>query len=155
MSDINAHSISGRVGKDAVLKWLPSQTAVLNFSVANSTGWGDKKVTTWYSVGIFGKFGESLEPYIKKGVKVFLTGESWLNKWTDNDGGEHQVLQFKATGCDVAGEQGQGQQQSGQGGFRDQQQKVQGSSRPEPAYGGTAKGGPAKQSDFADDDIPF
>ena len=139
MSDINACTFSGNLGRDAELKWLPNQTAVLNFSIANSTGYGDKKFTTWINCGIFGKFGEAMEPYLKKGVKVTVSGEIRMNKW-QSDQGEKQSLQLRCSQCDThnRAEGGYQSQPSGQQGFR----------KDKPAQ-------PSKQSDFEDDDIPF
>ena len=78
---MNVLCIVGNLGQDAELKYLPSGAAILNFSVACSSGYGDKKKTTWVRCALFGKQGEALERYLKKGSKVFVSGEFSLNEY--------------------------------------------------------------------------
>ena len=152
MSDINSCTLSGRLGRDSELKWLPSQTAILNFSIANNTGYGDKKTVTWYNCAIFGNFAESMEPYLKKGIEVTVVGEIRMNKWTGNDGVEKQSLQLKCDQCKTSRADDQGAyntgsgQQSGAGGFRKHEN---------PAPSTDPKQKPLTGNDFVDDDIPF
>lgn len=65
-------SIAGNVGKDAVLRTTPNGDKVLGFSVAVSNG--KDKEATWYDCSVWGKRAESLEPHIKKGDKLALSG---------------------------------------------------------------------------------
>ena len=70
-------TIAGNVGKDAVLRHTSNGDAVLGFSVAVDNGKdknGTKRDSTWFSCSLWGKRGESLERYIKKGTKVVLSG---------------------------------------------------------------------------------
>ena len=65
-------SIAGNVGKDAILRNTNSGDKVLGFSVAVSNG--KDKDATWYDCSVWGKRAESLEPHIKKGSKLALSG---------------------------------------------------------------------------------
>jgi len=83
----NIISFTGRVGRDAEVKYLPSGIAVLNVAVANTVGFGDKQQTIWFSCAIFGKRAEGqLVNYLKKGVQVFVSGEMTLREYKANDG---------------------------------------------------------------------
>lgn len=68
-------TIAGNVGKDAELKSTNDGTPYCRFSVAVSTGWGDRKATTWWDVTRWGKSAEKLAPMLTKGTKVTASGE--------------------------------------------------------------------------------
>lgn len=60
------------IGRDAEVRYLPSGQAVLNVSVANNVGFGDKQQTVWLRVVLWGKRAEgTLKDYLKK-VSRFL-----------------------------------------------------------------------------------
>lgn len=65
-------NLLGYVGQEPEAKILENDTFVLNFSLATSTGWGDKKVTTWWRVSMFGERAEKLSPHISKGTPLLL-----------------------------------------------------------------------------------
>ena len=83
----NVVSFTGRVGRDAEVKHLPSGAVVLNVTVGNNIGYGDKQQTIWFSCALFGKRAEGqLVNYLKKGVQVFVSGEMTLREYKANDG---------------------------------------------------------------------
>jgi len=63
---------SGNLTKDADVK-DQGQNTLLNFAVAVSTGFGDNKSTMFVNCTAFNK--EKLAPYMKKGMKVTVSGE--------------------------------------------------------------------------------
>jgi single-strand DNA-binding protein len=67
-------TVAGNVGKDAELRDAHG-TPVLGFSIAGTAGWGDREQTLWFNCSIWGKRGESLVQYIKKGTRVTVSGE--------------------------------------------------------------------------------
>lgn len=67
--------LAGTIGKDAVLRRTQGGEAVLGFSVAVDDGYGENKSTMWFDVNLWGKRGQSLEPHLKKGVRVTVAGE--------------------------------------------------------------------------------
>jgi single-strand DNA-binding protein len=67
-------TVAGNVGKDAELRDAGG-ASVLGFSVAGTAGWGDREQTLWFNCSIWGKRGESLAQYIKKGTRVTVSGE--------------------------------------------------------------------------------
>lgn len=68
-------TIAGTIGKDAVLRRTQGGEPVLGFSVAVDDGYGENKSTMWFDINLWGKRGQSLEPHLKKGVKVAVSGE--------------------------------------------------------------------------------
>jgi len=71
----NIFTCVGRVGSDAEQRQTNSGS-VLTFSLANDTGYGDRKRTQWIRCAIFGKRAEGkLAGYLVKGAQVYVSGE--------------------------------------------------------------------------------
>jgi single-strand DNA-binding protein len=68
-------SIAGTTGKDAVMRRTQSGEPVLGWSVAVDDGYGENKTTLWFDCSLWGKRGDSLVQYLKKGTKVAVSGE--------------------------------------------------------------------------------
>ena len=68
-------TIAGRTGKDAVLRRTQNGDSVLGFSVATDDGYGQNKRTMWFECSMWGKRGESLEQYLKKGTSIAVSGD--------------------------------------------------------------------------------
>jgi single-strand DNA-binding protein len=70
---------AGNITKDAVFN-----NNRLNFSVADNVGWGDKKQTLFYNCTLWGKRGESMVKFMKKGTNVMVDGE--FSTYNDSEG---------------------------------------------------------------------
>ena len=69
-------AIAGNIGRDPELR-TAGQNEVLGFSVAVDQGKdtnGNKRDAKWFDCSIWGKRARALEPYLRKGLKVSLTG---------------------------------------------------------------------------------
>lgn len=73
---MNVLSAIGNVGKDAEVRMTAGgQKAFVVWSVAMTSGYGDRKKTIWLDCTGFGKRFETVAPYIKKGDRIGVTGE--------------------------------------------------------------------------------
>ena len=64
----NVFSCVGTCGRDAEVRYLPSGQAVLNVTIANNLGYGDKEQTLWIRVALWGKRAEgNLKNFLLKG----------------------------------------------------------------------------------------
>jgi len=100
----NVFSFTGTIGRDAEVRYLPSGQAVLNVTVANNIGFGDKQQTLWIRVALWGKRAEgSLQNYLKKGQHVFVSGELSLREFQGNDGTMKTSLEVNANILDLVG----------------------------------------------------
>jgi single-strand DNA-binding protein len=100
---MNNFIFSGNLGKDAEQKFLSNGTAVLSFSVAVKSGFGDKEKTTWVSCGLFGKRAEgALAQYLVKGAQVLISGEAFLDEW-EKDGVTNKMLKVNVDKLDLIG----------------------------------------------------
>src|SRR3546814_6528337 len=89
-------AVTGGIGRDAELRSTQRGDQVCSFNVGVNQGYGDKKSTTWYRASLWGKRGESLQPYLLKGVKVAISGEFETSEYD----GKTQ-LNLRATEVDI------------------------------------------------------
>ena len=92
MSSVNKVTIVGRVGRDAEVRFTPSGTSVVNFSVATTETWKDKQTgekkerTEWHNIQAWGKLAEICGEYVKKGMLVYLEGSIRSSEYEAKDG---------------------------------------------------------------------
>jgi len=134
---MNNWTISGNVGKDAVLRHTPQGDPVLNFSVGVTERKGQENVTLWVDCSLWGKRAESLEPYISKGSKVAVSGQAGVRV---HEGKAYMTMRVSDVTL-------QGSKQDGE--RRDTAQRNSQSHAPTPEQHGGAG------SDFPEDSIPF
>ena len=82
----------GNLGNDAVLATTPNGKSVLKFSVAEQTGFGEHKATSWWRCDLWGSRAVSLVQYLKKGTTVTITGEAVMRSYKAKDGSQKESL---------------------------------------------------------------
>ena len=80
---MNRIVITGRLGKDPEMQYLPSGKALTKITVANDVGFGDHKKTTWFNVECWGQNAEFVNDYGKKGRLVAVEGEMVCEQFND------------------------------------------------------------------------
>lgn len=130
---INSINVSGNVGKDCELRVTQNGKNIASFSIAVTQGYGEHEKTSWLTCRIFGKTAEGLQPYIKKGDLITVSGEYVTEEW-EKDG----VKRLSPT---IIVNQVQLQRKG-----NNQQQQ-----RPNPVKQPTQ----TQSEDFIEDDIPF
>ena len=133
---LNVCTLTGRLGRDAEQKYLPTGTAVIEFSIAVDTGFGDKRRSFWIKCSMFGDRGPKLAQYLRKGQQVAVSGEFDPRPYQAKDGAEKVSLELRISAVELIG------------GKNDTQQ-----SQPEPAPKPAPK--PPAPNFYDDDDIPF
>jgi len=137
---INQVILVGNLGRDPETKYMPSGSAVTNFSIATTKRWkkdGEQKEhTEWHNIATFGKLAEVCAQYLRKGAQVYIQGELRTRKWEKN-GENHYSTEIIADTMKMLGKKREGDSQ--------------GSYTPPASKQDTSGPGP---DDF-DDDIPF
>lgn len=133
---MNVWTFTARLGADAELKHVGDST-VTEFRCAVTSGYGKREQTTWARCAMWGKRGESVLPYLKKGQQVAVSGEATLREYDRNDGTNGYSLEVRVNDLTLVG------------GKSDNQQAAQ--TPPAPAQPAPA----AQSDDFGDSDIPF
>ncbi len=170
MADINCVTLTGRLTRDGELKYTPSGSAVVRFSLAvnrakrNADGtWGED--TSFIDCVYFGKAAEATNSYLTKGRMVAVSGELRQNRWEGNDGQARSrveviVNQFTLTSGAARGEgqmvadaaMNHRQELNPQAGNNVYNNSDVSYSRPQAVQRPALSSGP---EDFQDDDIPF
>jgi single-strand DNA-binding protein len=101
---MNVITVAGNLGKDAELKYLQSGESVLTFSVADSEG--RDKGTIWWNCSLWGKRAESLDPFLKKGSQVTVTGRVTERSYTDKNGQERKAMDVRVNDIALQGKPG-------------------------------------------------
>ena len=97
----NVISFVGRIGNDPELKEVGG-SSVLNFRIANDTGFGDRKTTNWFRCGYWGKRAESVSAHLSKGKQIFVIGELTLREY-EKDGEKRMSPELNISQLDFVG----------------------------------------------------
>ncbi|MEK7609816.1 MAG: single-stranded DNA-binding protein [Patescibacteria group bacterium] len=86
---LNKVFIIGNLTRDPELKALPSGTKVCSFGVATNRVYKDKdgnrqETTEFHNISAFGRTGELVAQYMKKGSQVYLEGRLQTRSWEAN-----------------------------------------------------------------------
>ena len=98
MANLNKVMLMGNLTRDPEVTYAPSnQTAICKIGVAVNRTWtgqdGQKKEeTTFVDCTAFGKTGEVIGKYLKKGRPIFVEGRLKLDQWEAQDGGKRSKL---------------------------------------------------------------
>ena len=96
-------TIAGNLGRDPEMRYMADGTAVTNFNVAVSDGYGENKTTIWFRVSVWGKRAETANQYLTKGQKVLIEGRLIADRqtggpkiWTRQDGTAGSNFELRA-----------------------------------------------------------
>ncbi len=148
---INKVILVGNLGGDPETRYMPSGSAVTNFTVATNESWKDKQTgeqkdrTEWHKVAMFGRLAEIAAEYLRKGSQVYIEGKLRTRKWQGQDGQDRYTTEIIADEMQMLG--GRGGAGGGGGSYS-------GGSGGSSEQGGGNTPPPAGPDDF-DDDIPF
>lgn len=171
MASYNRVLLMGNLTRDPQLKYLPSQTAVVEFGVACNrkfrTAQGeDREEVTFVDVSAFGKQAEVINQYMTKGKPIFIEGRLKYDTWEDKQGGgkRHKLTVVIENFQFVGGRDGGGGGGGGGGGqgrsYDDNNERPpqRGPAR-QPQAAPAQKAAPeqpyGEEQHFQEDDIPF
>jgi single-strand DNA-binding protein len=169
MSSFNKVILMGNLTRDPQLKYLPNQTAVVDFGVACNRRWKgpsgeDREEVTFVDVSSFGKQAEVINQYFQKGKPIFIEGRLKYDTWEDKQGGGKRsklsvvIENFQFVGGkDGGGGGGAGGDYSSGDNPPPRPQRPQAQSRPpqRPAAGPAPEQPFGDEQQFKEDDIPF
>ena len=106
---MNILTISGNLARDCRTA-QPGGKSVCNFTVANTTGFGDKEHTEFIECAVWGKRAEgNLPQYLIKGQKVFLSGEVRISQ-REHEGKHYANMSVFVRDLELAGAKSEAQQ---------------------------------------------
>lgn len=135
MPNLNKVMLMGNLTRDPELRYTSSNTAVTKLGLAINRTWrnqnGEKQEETCFvDCTAFGRTGEVLNQYLKKGRPVFIEGRLHLNQWQDQQGQNRSKLEVIVESFQFIDSRPGGGDGSGGGGG-------------EPQYGRASAGGPS------------
>jgi single-strand DNA-binding protein len=92
MASYNKVLLMGNLTRDPQLKYLPSQTAVVDFGVAcnrkyKTQSGEQREEVTFVDCSAFGRTAEVINQYFTKGKPIFIEGRLRYEQWEDKQGG--------------------------------------------------------------------
>lgn len=111
---MNIFTFTGNLGKDAEQRFTAGGDSIVSFSVAVKSGYGDKAKTSWVKCSMFGKRGDSVLPYLKKGQLVGVSGEFTMNEWQNKEGQKQTTPEVRISELDLLGGKGEKQDKPAQ-----------------------------------------
>ena len=137
--------ITGNLGNDPEMRYMPDGRAVSNFSVACNRRWTDRATgqpqeeVTWFRVSVWGRQAEAAHEYLSKGRQVLIEGRLRPDPvtggpriWTRHDGSVGTSYELVADRVQFLGGSGN-----------------------VPANGANGHANGAAEPAYAEDEIPF
>lgn len=147
--------LMGNLTRDVEVRHLPnSNQAVANIGLAVNrrfrTGDGEnREEVTFIDCEAWGRTGETMAQYLRKGRPVFIEGRLKLDQWQDRDGNNRSKLKVVVENFQFVDSRGDGGGGNSGGGGR-------GGYAPAGAQAGApAGGGGGEYEPVSEDDIPF
>jgi len=168
MANFNKVILAGNLTRDPQLRFLPSQTAVVDFGLAVNHKWRtpqgeDREEVLFIDCSAFGKMAETINKYCQKGKPILVEGRLKYETWDDKESGgkrsKHKVIVdgFQFLGGRDSGPGGGG----GGGGGEETEQRPRSAPRPQQSRPAPAPTRPepeppiGDEQHFKEDDIPF
>jgi single-strand DNA-binding protein len=143
MPNLSRVFLIGHLGADPELKYLPDGKPLLKLRLAVSTGFGDRKRTSWYSLSGFGERFARLSDHLFKGQAIHAEGEIEMREWTDQSQQKRLTPEVRLFDVTPLAWRDRSQQGPGEG---------------QPAEAGEGQPGPAagpSQGTLGDEEVPF
>jgi len=100
---MNKAILIGNVGRDPETKTTQNGTDVVNFSLATTDKYKDKKITEWHNIVAYNKIAQTITQYVHKGDKIMIEGKIQTRTWDDKDGTKHYKTEVVAWNCEFLG----------------------------------------------------
>lgn len=119
-ASLNKVFLMGNLTRDPELRYVPSGTAVANFTVAVNRVYKDKagekkEEASFVRVVVWGKIAEVCGEYLTKGRPVLVEGRLQSRSWEGQDGQKRNTLEVIADSIQFLG--GRGKKEEGPQGY--------------------------------------
>ncbi len=97
MANFNRVILAGNLTRDPELSYTPNDVAVCKFGMAINRRWRDrdgnqKEEVCYVDLTAFGRQGETINQYMKKGNPILAEGRLHFARWTDKEGQNRSKL---------------------------------------------------------------
>lgn len=155
MASFNKVLLMGNLTRDPEVRSTPSGQTVTAFGIASNRTYtvggpgGEKREeVTFVDVDFWGRRGEVVAQYLKKGDPIFVEGRLTYRQWEDKEGNKRNKLSVTAENFEfIGGRGGGGNRGGGNEGYSNE------------GYGGGGGGGGGQQvggeAEAGFDEVPF
>ncbi len=159
---MNLVIITGHLGLDPEIRFLPSGMQVARLRMAVNDYWFDKATgqkqtkTNWLTIKAFGRQAETCQNYLRKGSKLLVRGSLDYQEWTDRDGKKRNAIEIRMNEMEMLDRRDQAPaREEGQPARKPMPTQTPAAQGPSDAddYGYDSSYDPAPGA--GDDDIPF
>jgi single-strand DNA-binding protein len=117
-ASLNKVFLMGNLTRDPELRYIPSGTAVANFTVAVNRPYKDstgerKEEVSFIRVVVWGKMAETCGEYLTKGRPVLVEGRLKSRSWEDQTGQKRGALEVVANSVQFIGSRAARQEPAG------------------------------------------
>lgn len=113
---MNKVNLIGNLVKDPELRYTKNNTPVASYTIAVNTGYGELQETTFINITTWGKSGEFINKYFKKGQSIALTGRL-KNKNYESNGVKHYGMEVVTEDLEFVGSKKEEQKEEFQPNF--------------------------------------
>jgi single-strand DNA-binding protein len=101
---MNKVQLIGRLTKDPELRYTKSNIAVASYTIAINTGYGEKVQTDFINITTWGKGGEFVKNYFKKGQAIAIVGRLRSYNYEDKDGNKRYMTEVVTEDIEFIGD---------------------------------------------------
>ena len=100
--DLNRATILGRMTQDPEVRTTTTGKSVTSFSIATNSSWIDantkekKENAEFHNIVAWGRLGEIVAQYLKKGRQVYIEGRIQTRSWQGQDGAKRYKTEIVA-----------------------------------------------------------
>jgi single-strand DNA-binding protein len=162
MASYNKVLLMGNLTRDPELRYTPSNTAVAAFGIAVNRRWKNQngeqqEEVTFVDCEAWGRTGEVINQYFKKGAAIFLEGRLKLDQWQDKEGQKRSKMKVVIENFQfIDTRRGEGGHGGGHPGDPSEEGSMAPAPRSAPSRGSSAPRQPAPPpTNPPEEDIPF
>lgn len=100
---MNKVHLIGNLTKDPELRFTKQNTPVASYTIAVNTGYGELQETNYINITTWGKGGEFIKKYFKKGQSIAITGRLKNKNYEDSKGTKHYSMEVVTEDIEFVG----------------------------------------------------
>lgn len=100
---MNKVHLIGNLTKDPELRYTKQNTPVASYTIAINTRYGEQQQTEFINISSWGKSGEFVSKYFKKGQPIAITGRLKNRNYEDSNGVKHYSMEVVTEDIEFVG----------------------------------------------------
>ena len=100
---MNKVHLIGNIVRDIDLRYTKQNTPVASYTIAINSRYGEQQQTDYINISTWGKSGEFVKKYFKKGQPIAITGRLKNKNYEDKDGNKHYSMEVVSEDIEFVG----------------------------------------------------